>query len=74
MKIFFTFLAVGFLVTNFALAQDPEPSPTICEVSKSCKKACEEKAQDDHDDDNSTYQQLLLKCAEDVAKNLQLIK
>ena len=74
MKFFFTLLAFVILSCNLASAQESEPSPTICEVSKSCKKACEEKAQEDHDDNDSAYQQLLLKCAQDVARNLKLIK
>lgn len=74
MRLLFVFLVFIGACCNIALAQQQEPSPTICEVSKSCKKACEEKAQEDHDDNDSDYQQLLLKCAQDVARNLKLIK
>jgi hypothetical protein len=73
MKFLLTFVYLVFLAT-MSLAQEQEASPTICEASKSCKKACEEKIRNGHNDNNPAYQKLLLKCAEDVARNLQLIK
>ncbi len=63
-----------FLFVNTSFAQSQEATPTICELSKSCKKACNEKSKEEHDDNDPSYQKLLRKCAEDVARDLKLIK
>ncbi len=63
-----------FLFVNTSFAQPQEDVSTICELSKSCKKACNEKSKEEHDDNDPSYQRLLRKCAEDVAKNLGIIK
>jgi hypothetical protein len=62
------------LFVNTSFAQHQEAAPTICELSKSCKKACNEKSKEEHDDNDPSYQDLLRKCAEDVSKKLGVIK
>ena len=74
MKFFLAAFIAIILTASLVRAQDLEEAPSICDASKACKKACQEKEADGHDDYESKYQQPLLKCAEDVAKNLQLIK
>ncbi len=65
---------ITFLFINASFAQPQESTPTICELSKACKKACDEKSKEEHNENDASYQELLRKCAEDVAKNLGIIK
>ncbi len=74
MKKFLILFSLVFLAASLVGAQDLEEAPSICDASDACKKACQEKEAEGHDDYDSKYQQLLLKCAGDVAKNLKLIQ
>ena len=74
MKFFISAFITIFLAASLVGAQDLEEAPSICDASEACKKACQEKEAEGHDDYDSKYQQLLLKCAGDVAKNLKLIQ
>jgi hypothetical protein len=73
-KKFLILFSLVFLAASLVGAQDLEEAPSICDASDACKKACQEKEAEGHDDYDSKHQQLLLKCAGDVAKNLKLIQ
>lgn len=74
MKTFFLLIVVFFFSANLVVAQDLENSSSICEASKACGKACRMKEVSEDADTDPAYQKLLVKCAEDVAKNLKLIQ
>lgn len=68
------FFVFTFLTFHSAFAQEDKPTKTICEASKSCAKACRMKEMNDQAEDDTKYQKMLAKCAEDVGRELKLIE